>query len=189
MDLNTLSDRHLVTLASQRHQAAQQLLYRRYAERMYSYFLSQTRNTNDAEDLTQETFVRAFNGLEGFRGTASFKNWLYRIAKNQLADFYRDMHSKVTELDEALPPRQLRKNLNDDELVQQEQKIANKAVSRIFFHLPDRYKKVLTLRFLKGFSLKETAETMGLTLANAKVLQHRALKMARQKTEVDLVYE
>lgn len=189
MDLNTLTDRNLVTLAAQKHQAAQHILYRRYAEKMYGYFISQTRNANDAEDLTQETFVRAFNGLSGFRGTASFKNWLYRIAKNQLADFYRDMHSKVTELDEALPPRQLRKNIDDAELNEHEQKIASKAVSRVFFHLPDRYKKVLTLRFLKGFSLKETAEAMNLTLANAKVLQHRALKLARRKTEIEIVYE
>lgn len=189
MDLTILNDQQLVKLATEKHQGAQQALYWRYVDRIYGYFVSQLRNPHDAEDLTQETFIKAINGLATFRGIASFKNWLYRIAKNQLADFYRDHHSHVTELNEALPPRQLQKHLSDADLEASEQKKSVKAIGRVFINLPDRYKRVLTLRFLKGFSLKETASEMDLTLANAKVLQHRALKLARRKSKVELIYE
>ncbi len=184
MDIEQLSDTALVALAAERHQGAQSVLYHRYVDRIYGYFISQLHNPHDAEDLTQETFIRALNGLSTFRGVASFKNWLYRIAKNQLADFYRDHHSHILELNEALPPRSLQKHLGDDELLKTEQKRSVRLLNHVFGILPDRYKKVLTLRFLKGFSLKETASAMSLTLANAKVLQHRALKLARQKSEL-----
>ncbi len=186
MDLGELTDQQLVELAAERHQGAQQVLYRRYVPRIYGYFISQLRNVHAAEDLTQETFIRAFNGLASFRGDASFKNWLYRIAKNQLADFYRDQHSQVTELNEALPPRQLQKHLVDKDALLVEEEQTMKRLGKVFFNLPARYKKVLILRFLKGFSLKETAAAMRLTLTNIKVLQHRAIKLAREKADISL---
>lgn len=183
LDIDQLSDQQLVALAAERHQGAQMTLYRRYSDRIYGYFICQLHSVHDAEDLTQETFIRALNGLATFRGVASFKNWLYRIAKNQLADFYRDHHAHVLELNEAMPPRSLQKHLEDDELSTNEQRRSLKLLGKVFVNLPQRYKKVLTLRFLKGFSLKETASEMSLSLANAKVLQHRALKMARTKSD------
>ena len=57
-------------------------LVRRYQTRMYNFALTLTANPADAEDLAQETFIRAFRGLHRFRGDSSFKNWLYRIAAN-----------------------------------------------------------------------------------------------------------
>ncbi len=184
MDHSAMDDVALVALAGSGNHSAQQVLYNRYIQRITAYFLYQIHNEHTAEDLAQETFIRAFNGISRFRGDASFKNWLYRIAKNRLADFYRDHNSLVAELDEALPPRQLQRNINDDELAATEERRARKRLGSIFVHLPERYKKILVLRFLKGFSLKETAAAMSLTLTNIKVLQHRALKMARQRSEL-----
>ncbi|MFA6082145.1 MAG: RNA polymerase sigma factor [Patescibacteria group bacterium] len=187
MELDKLDDKALVALAQEQHQGAQQLLYRRYFQPIYGYLASQLRNTHNAEDLAQETFVRAFQGLHNYRGEASFKNWLYKIAKNQLADYYRDQHSGVVELDDAAPPRQLQKNMLDETDTEAADKQTMRRLNKMFFYLPAKYKKVLVLRFLKGFSLKETASEMNLSLANTKVIQHRAMKLARTKTE--FVYE
>lgn len=183
MDVSSLTDGQLVALASRRHQGAQVALYRRYVDRIYGFFVSHLRNSHDAEDLTQETFIRALAGLHSFRGVASFKNWLYAIAKNELADFFRNQHAHLVELNDALPPRSLQKHLGDAESLAAEQKKSLRLLARIFSHLPQRYKKVLTLRFLQGFSLKETAVAMSLSLANAKVLQHRAIKLARSRSD------
>ncbi len=180
--MEEMDDAALVQIAATGHYGAQQILYRRYIQRIYGFFVAQLRDHHVAEDLTQETFIRAFQGLTNFRGEASFKNWLYRIAKNQIADFYRDKHSRLVELDESLPPRQLQKTILDADQTQKEQKVIQKRLASVFFHLPKRYKEVLVLRFLKGFSLKETAAAMSLTLSNIKVLQHRAMKLARQKS-------
>lgn len=184
MDLQDLTDTQLVELSVTRHEGAQSLLYRRYSDRIYGFFLSHLRDSHVAEDLTQETFIRALQGLQTFRGVASFKNWLYSIAKNQLADFYRDRNSLTVELNDALPPRKIQKVEVDLEEVAQNEKRSLRLIGRVFRHLPDGYKKVLTLRFLKGFSLKETAHAMRTSLANAKVMQHRALKLARQRTDI-----
>lgn len=181
MDLTKLDDKRLVSLASERHEGAQSVLYRRYFERIYGFFLSHLRDGHAAEDLTQETFIRGLNGLSTFRGVASFKNWLYAIAKNQLADFYRDRNSLTAELNDSLPPRKIQKPVVDAETELQLQKRTQSRIGQVFKLLPERYKKVLTLRFLKGFSIKETAYAMKTSIANIKVLQYRAIRLARER--------
>ncbi len=182
MDLDKLDDKQLVSLASQRHEGAQSVLYRRYFERIYGFFLSHLRNDHVAEDLTQETFIRGLNGLSTFRGVASFKNWLYAIAKNQLSDFYRDRNSLTAELNDLLPPRKIQKPVVDLEAETKFRKRALKRIGQVFRYLPERYKKVLTLRFLKGFSIKEAASAMSTSIANIKVLQYRAIRLARERS-------
>ena len=76
------TDQALVEAAQAGDAEAVSTLVRRYQTRIYNFSLALTANTADAEDLAQETFMRAFRGLRRFRGDSSFKNWLYRIAAN-----------------------------------------------------------------------------------------------------------
>ena len=76
------ADQVLVEAAQAGDSDAVSSLVRRYQTRIYNFALTLTANPADAEDLAQETFIRAFRGLHRFRGDSSFKNWLYRIAAN-----------------------------------------------------------------------------------------------------------
>ena len=76
------ADQVLVEAAQAGDSDAVSTLVRRYQTRIYNFALTLTANPADAEDLAQETFIRAFRGLHRFRGDSSFKNWLYRIAAN-----------------------------------------------------------------------------------------------------------
>ncbi len=76
------ADQVLVEAAQAGDSDAVSALVRRYQTRIYNFALTLTANPADAEDLAQETFIRAFRGLHRFRGDSSFKNWLYRIAAN-----------------------------------------------------------------------------------------------------------
>lgn len=75
-------DHALVEAAAAGDTAAAEVLVRRYQSRMFNFARTFTANDADAEDVAQETFLRAFRGLRRFRGESSFKNWLYRIATN-----------------------------------------------------------------------------------------------------------
>ena len=75
-------DEGLVEAAKAGDREAIDILIRRYQVRMFNFARTLTGNDEDAEDLAQETFVRAFRALQRFRGESSFKNWLYTIATN-----------------------------------------------------------------------------------------------------------
>ena len=70
-------------------EAALGALYGRYVEAIYRFILAQVRDREDAEDLTAETFARMIQGLSGYRHEASFKNWLYQIARNAVRNHRR----------------------------------------------------------------------------------------------------
>jgi len=148
-------------------------LYRRYVQPIYRFVLAQVRAVPDAEDLTADTFARMIDGLAGFRGEASFKNWLYQIARNAVRNHRRSAGYRLTvplaaDLAAGDPP----------EAPAEASPAAAHAVLEVLRPLPPRYRRVLELRFLEGHSIRETARRMGVTEANAKVLQYRALRKA-----------
>ena len=147
-------------------------LYGRDIDAIYRFVLSQVREHDDAEDLTAETFARMIQGLGGFRHEASFKNWLYQIARNAIRNHRRAAGYRRTV---ALSP-QLR--VADDDEVPSGAVEEDTAVVALLQPLPPRYRQVLELRFLIGLSIEETAKRMEISVANTKVLQHRALKRA-----------
>lgn len=166
------SDAALVSRVREGDEEALSRLYRRYVSAIYRFVLAQVRNVPDAEDLTAETFARMLGGLESFRGDASFKNWLYQIARNAVRNHRRSVGYRRTvplspRIAAPVPPAE-----------EAEDAAARQRALALLAPLPPRYRQVLELRFLDGRSVRETARLMGVTVANAKVLQHRALKKA-----------
>lgn len=175
-DLSDLSDRSLVASIREGDESALSILYRRYVDPIYRFVFAQVRVETDAEDLTSETFARMIRGLSKFRGDASFKNWLYQIARNAVRNHRRStgyrMSVLLTNRIAAEDPPEVRPR---------ERAADREAVLAVLAPLPPRYRQVLELRFLEGLTIVETAERMGVTVGNAKVLQHRALKKAAEK--------
>jgi len=150
------------------------VLYRRHVHAIYRFVLAQVRAVPDAEDITADTFARVIEGLDGFRGDASFKNWLYQIARNAVRNHRRSAGYRLNvPLGPIVPAAETVDPADDPS---EPRKAA--AVMDLLGPLPPRYRRILELRFLEGLSIRETARRMGVTEANAKVLQYRALRKA-----------
>jgi RNA polymerase sigma-70 factor (ECF subfamily) len=165
------ADHVLVRRISDGDEDALVVLYRRYVDAIYRFVLAQVRDVQDAEDMTSETFARMLRSLDGFRGEASFKNWLYQIARNAVRN-----HRRSAGYRRSVP---LSPHLADEPLDEPHSSREDRETALALLEpLPPRYRQVLELRFLDGHSIEETARRMSITVGNAKVLQHRALRKA-----------
>lgn len=171
--LAELADEELVRRVAVGDEMALTILYRRHVAAIYRFILAQVRAVQDAEDLTSDTFARMLRSLAAFRGEASFRNWLYQIARNGVRNHRRSASYRLTV---PLPP-----TLSVPLRTELEPSSANEAAAAalaVLQPLPPRYRQVLELRFLEGRSIEDTATHMGISVSNAKVLQHRALRKA-----------
>lgn len=153
-------------------------LYQENLSVVYRFIYSKVGNREEAEDLTSQVFLKAVRGLDRERGGQSIQSWLYQVARTTIADHWRSFYKiRATSLESMLEqgweePAEERVELPS---YQPEER-----VRRILELLPPHYREVLTCRFLLSLSIRETAERMGLTEANVKVLQFRALKKAAE---------
>lgn len=151
-------------------------VFARYLDPVYHFLYSRVGNREDAEDLTSEVFLKATRQLDSARAEASVAQWLFTVARTVLADHWRRYYrtgGSTMPLDD-LP---LGDAPREPEPVPHSVEKA-RLVAEVLGALPDRYRRVLELRFLHGYSLAETAQELGVSLANAKVIQHRALAKA-----------
>jgi RNA polymerase sigma-70 factor, ECF subfamily len=143
--------------------------YQTHVTAIYQYIYSRVGNRPDAEDLTAQVFMKAINGMRSDVSVPELRSWLYRVAQTTLADHWREYYAEGTsELDEDVTrPPATREN---PEAVQR--------VDSLLATLPESYRRVLELRFLRGYSVRETAQELSLSETNVKVLQFRALNRA-----------
>ncbi len=137
-------------------------LYRHYFPRVYAYIGYRVGREQDTEDLTAETFLKAMEGLSGFRwrGEGSFAAWLFRIAHNLVSNFYRAGQKAPEPIPpEALPDLQSLDGLPADALARKEL-LAN--LRRLIGTLSPRQQEIVTLRFFGGLRNKEIAALLEL---------------------------
>ncbi len=153
-----------------------QTFYQENLSLIYRYVYSKVGNREEAEDLTSQIFMKAVRGVEHERGPRSVQKWLFQVARTTIADYWR-LHYRVSvnSLEELLEAGW--EGPAEEEPLALSSKPAER-VQRILQVLPEHYREVLACRFLLNLSIKETAVKMGLTEANVKVLQFRALKRA-----------
>ena len=151
-----------------------------YEKNVYSLALRMVGDPEDAADMTQETFIKAYRSLSSFRGDSKFSSWLYRIASNVCLDFLRSRSrhpqvslSTVDEDDRAtfeLP------DLSRNPEEQLMKKLSMEAVRRGLEQLPEQQRQILVLRELGGLSYAELAQTLGLEEGTVKSRIFRARK-------------
>jgi RNA polymerase sigma factor (sigma-70 family) len=132
-------------------------------------------NQPDAEDLTTEVFLAALRPLRMSATAAEVRGYLRAITRSVLSSYWRAaMEREITSIDDVgdLPHNA-------------EQAISSvpQRLDLVLAALPDNYRRILELRFLQGCSVKESTSYMGVSVANAKVLQHRALRLAAELGE------
>jgi RNA polymerase sigma-70 factor (ECF subfamily) len=166
--LDEVDDATLVTRVLDGDQTAYKVLIERYQGRIYAVAFGLVQNPEDARDVTQEAFTKAYRSLPKFRRDSSFYTWLYRITANVGIDHQRRTSRKLkreTELDETrLTPEQAhhtgpRPSATPGQNLERKQ-LAQRIRSAID-QLPPDQRNVIVLRELEGLSYKEIAETIG----------------------------
>ncbi len=154
------------------------MLYEQYAEVIFRYVYSHLDNRLDAEDLTEEIFLRAWRALPKYdeRGLP-FSAFLFRIARNSLIDYYRQR--KVVQSIEDIEVQS--KEAGPEEAV--DVRIEDRNLRETIAKLREDYRNVLIFRFLSGLSPEETAQVMQRSVGAVRVLQHRALTALKDLME------
>lgn len=168
-------DRELVERFQSGERLAFDQLVRRHQKGIWHLVHRYVKRDADASDVTQQAFVRAFRGLVSFRGTASVRSWLYRIAINCALSWLRDhRREEPTELAEDA--------LTDENPAPATRMIGGEEGARLrlaIAQLPPKQKLVLELRVFDDLSFKEVAELADCTENTAKVNFHYAVKRLR----------
>jgi RNA polymerase sigma factor (sigma-70 family) len=156
-----------------------QSVYRDNVDRLYRLMYARVGNRPDAEDLTSEVFSTALRPLRLSSSKGEVRAYLLVTARTVLASHWRRrLGQPVTTIDPDADIRYL-----VEPSAQEPAGDAPARARRILEALPERYRRILELRFLEACSIREAAHTMKVSVSNAKVLQHRALRMA---AKVDL---
>jgi RNA polymerase sigma-70 factor, ECF subfamily len=153
-----------------------QTFYQENLGLIYRYVYSKVGNREEAEDLTSQIFIKAVRGVDTERGPQSMQKWLFQVARTTIADYWRIYYKVSTSSLEELLEAGWEGPVEEEQAAVSNRPIER--VQRILAALPEHYREVLSNRFLLNLSIKETALRMGLTEANVKVLQFRALKRA-----------
>jgi RNA polymerase sigma-70 factor (ECF subfamily) len=152
-----------------------------YERAVYAIAQRMTGNAEDAADMTQETFIKAYNSLSSFRGDSKFSVWLYRIANNVCLDFLRSRSRKPTvslstEDDDGEETQlDIADESQSPELLL-ESALTRDAVRRGLDSLPPDYKQILLLREIQGLSYEEIAAALGIESGTVKSRIFRARK-------------
>lgn len=159
-----------------------QTFYQEKVGLIYRYVYGKVGKREVAEDLTSEIFLKAIRGINQQSSPQSMQKWLYLIARTTIADYWRAYYREPSSsLDDLLDAGW--EGPTEEEPVATSSIPADR-VQRLLQALPERYREVLTCRFLLNLSLKATALRMGLTVSNVKILQFRALRRAADLEQV-----
>ncbi len=182
-------DAELINAINSGHGSLFYNLVKKYEQKLYNFGLRMCGETRDAEDMVQETFLNVYRYLADFRSESKFKNWLYRIASStcikrkrkskfapqkeiSLEDFIPEDKENIPD---SLPPwasEPLEKVLNDE---------LSDNIQKAILSLPEKYRIVLVLRDIEGFSTEETAQILNIKSSSVKVRLHRARLFLKEK--------
>jgi RNA polymerase sigma-70 factor (ECF subfamily) len=152
---------------------------------IYRFVYARVGNRPDAEDLTAQVFMRAVEQLDTTRDGGQIVSWLYRVSQNAIADYWRAFYRLPIIGTDQVAPGWEPPQPGDVQERPGETAAAVHRVKRVLERLPQRYARVLELRFLQRMSVAETAQQMGISHGNAKILQYRALRKAALLGEPD----
>ena len=183
IDLATLSDQDVVLQARDGRQAAYRELVRRYERPIFSLIYRMVRNREQAEDLSQETFVKALNAIESYRPEYKFSSWIFKIANNVSIDHLRRRELDTLSLDgspHALTPEAIQASalqLGDRQetaLEELEAKELGGEIEQAISTLRPEYRACILLRHVEGRPYEEIATMLDLPLGTVKTYIHRA---------------
>jgi len=181
-----VSDATLVKRAKSGDGSAFGELMKRYQGKIYRLARRMTETDEDAEDVVQEAFVKAFRSLKGFKEKSRFSTWLYRITVNLALMKLRRRKPEVVSLDQPIATEEgkMQREIEDettDPLRQLLDRESAKVLDAAIEALPPAYRAVFILRHAEGLSTEETARILGISVPAVKSRLHRTRLMLQQK--------
>lgn len=159
----------LIAAARNGSVSAFESLYRMHAARVHGLCVRLCDSRADAQDATQETFIKAWRAMDTFRGGSSFSTWLHRIAFNESIGSKRRQRAKEAHL-----------HVVEAAAVSKASSLADiEQLERALSQLPDRAREAIVLHKVYGYTHEETAEFMGTSVGASKAQVHRAIKLLR----------
>ena len=157
-------------------------LYGVFREKIYRYVFFKCGNHADAEDITNEVFLRMIQSIANFRWKGiGFSSWLFKIASNLVIDYYRNKSRSNTE---SIKEKDYIGETNWEQISEfLDNRDLFHAIYRDTDDLTDLQKEVVNLRFIADLSLKETAEAMSKNVNSIKAIQHAAIKKLKEKVQ------
>ena len=188
MDLPALTDKELAALAAGGREEAYGELLKRFERPVFSLAYRMVRDRALAEDLAQETFIRAFNAISSYDPRRKFSSWLFKIANNHTIDYLRKKKLDTVSIHgspHARTPREEQRTRvvveatgeNPREYV--EHRELGRQIERAIGELRPEYRSAILLRHVEGYAYDEIAEIMGLPLGTVKTYLHRGRRELR----------
>jgi RNA polymerase sigma-70 factor (ECF subfamily) len=185
-NLKKARDEDLVLLARQADTRAFDELVKRYQNKIYRLARRMTETEEDAEDVLQEAFVKAYKSLKGFKGESRFSTWLYRITVNLALMKLRKKKLETVPLDQPIQTRDgvVKRDIEDAGLDPLERLIAAESkqiLDRAVAGLPAGHRAVFVLRDIEKLSTEDTARVLGISVPAVKSRLHRTRLMLKEK--------
>jgi RNA polymerase sigma-70 factor (ECF subfamily) len=160
------------------------VLFETYHDRIYRYLLRMVRNPAEAEDLTQDTFLRAYRGRDSLRDPEAVRGWLYRIATHVCLDRLRQRQPQVSmDSEEGAVRVKSAASTSPSVLEVTERKETSACVQRCLDFLPDHYRAVILLHEAHSLTAPEIADLLGVRVTTVKIRLHRARRRLQQVME------
>lgn len=171
--------RELIAKAKAGDRDAFNALVKQTYQKVHALAVRLTGNEHDADDVVQDTYVRAYRGLARFREEALFTTWLHRITANSASTFVgRRTRHRHRDLDDVVDLADYKTDNNPE--LHAEAEMTGKHLTRALAVLPQRLRRVVELRDIHGLSHREIAQELDITESAAKVRLHRARRRLRE---------
>jgi len=159
-------------------------LYEIYYLRIFNFALKRTANVQLAMDITSSTFLKALKELKNFRWRdVPFAAWLYRVANNEINDYYRRQGSREQRLEDAA--KLVDETQFSDEIAEAEEELGRHEeylqLHKYVAELPLKYQEVITLKFFEKKKIREMVDILGIKEGTIKSLLHRGLEKLRER--------
>lgn len=172
VDVTSMSDYELTQASAKGNMIAFEEVYNRHHRRVYAICLRMLKNTNEAEDLTQDVFIQLHRKIGSFRGDSAFTTWLHRLTVNQVLMHFRKRTVKFEKTtDEGETPEQIVRGSERPSKMPVVDKIA---LENAIKQLPAGYKSVFILHDIEGFEHEEVARILGCSVGTSKSQLHKA---------------
>jgi RNA polymerase sigma-70 factor (ECF subfamily) len=182
-------DRALIDAAKRGENRAFEKLLKKYYKSVYYLIFKMVRNAEDAEDLTQESFAKAFNSITTFDPKFAFSTWLFKIATNNCIDYIRRKKMQTLSLSQSPSGDDnsgVTLQIADSDPVPDEvmlKKQRREIVARAVEALPERYQQLIQLRYFRELSYEEVAQELKIPLGTVKAQLHRAKELLNEALE------
>lgn len=184
-----LNDNEIISNVLKGNQAAYAELVEKYSSYVFSLCIKVVKSREDAEEIAQDVFVKAYKYLADFKGNSKFSTWLYTIANNTAISFLRKRKLNVASLDNEKVFETADMNVGHNQVIMAEQKSKVNMVTKAINMLNPDDAAIINLFYKGEQTLEEIAMILGIEINTAKVRLHRARTRLKEKMETYFSHE